>query len=210
MNTSIEQIMSASPVIPVIVIDEISQALPLAEALLAGGLKVLEITLRSDCALDAIALVAAKLPDAIVGAGSVITPEQVTAVANAGAQFMVSPGSTEALLDAAAAAPVEILPGVSSASEAMRLQERGITRIKFFPAEASGGIPMLKSLAGPLPNLRFCPTGGITPALASDYLKLPNVTCVGGSWMVPKNLVSAGNWDAISLLAKEASEIIHS
>jgi 2-dehydro-3-deoxyphosphogluconate aldolase/(4S)-4-hydroxy-2-oxoglutarate aldolase len=199
--------MSVSPVIPVIVIDDISQAIPLAEALLAGGLKVLEITLRSDCALEAIELVASKLPEAIVGAGSVTTPEQVDAVVKAGARFMVSPGSTDKLLDAAAASGVGILPGVASASEAMRLKDRGLTRMKFFPAEAAGGIPMLKSLAGPLASLTFCPTGGITPALAPDYLKLPNVACVGGSWMVPKDLVAAGDWDAITKLAKEASEI---
>ncbi|MCE2029753.1 bifunctional 4-hydroxy-2-oxoglutarate aldolase/2-dehydro-3-deoxy-phosphogluconate aldolase [Marinibactrum sp. C21] len=199
--------MSTSPVIPVIVIDDISQACPLAEALVAGGLKVLEVTLRTDCALEAMELIAKNIPDAIVGAGTVTTPQQVSDVVNAGAQFMVSPGSTDALIDAALASPIEILPGVATASEAMRLRERGITRLKFFPAEAAGGAPMLKSLAGPLSDLIFCPTGGITPALAPEYLKLPNVACVGGSWMVPKNLVNAGDWDAITKLAKEAAEI---
>ncbi|GAA6169365.1 bifunctional 4-hydroxy-2-oxoglutarate aldolase/2-dehydro-3-deoxy-phosphogluconate aldolase [Sessilibacter corallicola] len=207
MKASIDQIMSTSPVIPVIVIDDISQACPLAEALVAGGLKVLEVTLRTDCALEAMELIAKNIPDAIVGAGTVTTPQQVSDVVNAGAQFMVSPGSTDALIDAALASPIEILPGVATASEAMRLRERGITRLKFFPAEAAGGAPMLKSLAGPLSDLIFCPTGGITPALAPEYLKLPNVACVGGSWMVPKNLVNAGDWDAITKLAKEAAEI---
>ncbi|GAB2190618.1 bifunctional 4-hydroxy-2-oxoglutarate aldolase/2-dehydro-3-deoxy-phosphogluconate aldolase [Sessilibacter sp. MAH1] len=207
MKASLEEIMSASPVIPVIVIDEISQALPLAEALVAGGLKVLEITLRSDCAMAAIELIAEKVPDAYVGAGTVTTPEQVTDVVKAGACFMVSPGSTEKLLDAAEASPIEILPGVATASEAMRLRERGITRMKFFPAEAAGGVAMLKSLAGPLPDLRFCPTGGITPELAPKYLALANVACVGGSWMVPKDLVAAGDWQAITELAKEASKL---
>lgn len=207
MKASLEEIMSASPVIPVIVIDEISQALPLAEALVAGGLKVLEITLRSDCAMAAIELIAEKVPGAYVGAGTVTTPEQVTDVVKAGACFMVSPGSTEKLLDAAEASPIEILPGVATASEAMRLRERGITRMKFFPAEAAGGVAMLKSLAGPLPDLRFCPTGGITPELAPKYLALANVACVGGSWMVPKDLVAAGNWQAITELAKEASKL---
>ncbi|GAB2198832.1 bifunctional 4-hydroxy-2-oxoglutarate aldolase/2-dehydro-3-deoxy-phosphogluconate aldolase [Sessilibacter sp. MAH4] len=207
MKASLEEIMSASPVIPVIVIDEISQALPLAEALVAGGLKVLEITLRSDCAMAAIELIAEKVPGAYVGAGTVTTPEQVTDVVKAGACFMVSPGSTEKLLDAAEASPIEILPGVATASEAMRLRERGITRMKFFPAEAAGGVAMLKSLAGPLPDLRFCPTGGITPELAPKYLALANVACVGGSWMVPKDLVAAGDWQAITELAKEASKL---
>lgn len=207
MKASIDQIMSTSPVIPVIVIDDISQACPLAEALVAGGLKVLEVTLRTDCALEAMELIAKNIPDAIVGAGTVTTPQQVSDVVNAGAQFMVSPGSTDALIDAALESPIEILPGVATASEAMRLRERGITRLKFFPAEAAGGAPMLKSLAGPLSDLIFCPTGGITPALAPEYLKLPNVACVGGSWMVPKNLVNAGDWDAITKLAKEAAEI---
>ncbi len=207
MKASIDQIMSTSPVIPVIVIDDISQACPLAEALVAGGLKVLEVTLRTDCALEGMELIAKNIPGAIVGAGTVTTPQQVTDVVNAGAQFMVSPGSTEKLIDAALASPIEILPGVATASEAMRLRERGITRLKFFPAEAAGGVPMLKSLAGPLSDLIFCPTGGITPALAPEYLKLPNVACVGGSWMVPKNLVNAGDWDAITKLAKEAAEI---
>lgn len=207
MKASIDQIMSTSPVIPVIVIDDIAQACPLAEALVAGGLKVLEVTLRTDCALEAMELIAKNIPDAIVGAGTVTTPQQVSDVVNAGAQFMVSPGSTDALIDAALESPIEILPGVATASEAMRLRERGITRLKFFPAEAAGGAPMLKSLAGPLSDLIFCPTGGITPALAPEYLKLPNVACVGGSWMVPKNLVNAGDWDAITKLAKEAAEI---
>ncbi len=207
MKASIDQIMSTSPVIPVIVIDDIAQACPLAEALVAGGLKVLEVTLRTDCALEGMELIAKNIPGAIVGAGTVTTPQQVTDVVNAGAQFMVSPGSTDVLIDAAVASPIEILPGVATASEAMRLRERGITRLKFFPAEAAGGAPMLKSLAGPLSDLIFCPTGGITPALAPEYLKLPNVACVGGSWMVPKNLVNAGDWDAITKLAKEAAEI---
>ncbi len=207
MKASIDQIMSTSPVIPVIVIDDIAQACSLAEALVAGGLKVLEVTLRTDCALEGMELIAKNIPGAIVGAGTVTTPQQVTDVVNAGAQFMVSPGSTDVLIDAAVASPIEILPGVATASEAMRLRERGITRLKFFPAEAAGGAPMLKSLAGPLSDLIFCPTGGITPALAPEYLKLPNVACVGGSWMVPKNLVNAGDWDAITKLAKEAAEI---
>lgn len=207
MTRSILDIMTTSPVIPVIVITQPEQAVPLANALVNGGLKVLEVTLRTAHGLGAIRDMADQVPDAIVGAGTVTTIEQIDAVIEAGGEFMVSPGSTPKLIEGALQRPIKLLPGVATPSEAMRLLEYGIEHMKFFPAEAAGGRPMLKSIGGPLPQITFCPTGGITPKTAPDYLALPNVACVGGSWMLPQNLVDAGDWDAIEAMAREAAAL---
>jgi len=189
------------------VIKDPAHAVPLAGALYRGGLTVLEVTLRTPHGLAAISAMQAAYPETCVGAGTVNTPEDVAAVSEAGGKFLVSPGATDALIDAALAHGVPLLPGIATPTEVMRLMERGINHMKFFPAEAAGGIPMLKSIYGPLPGITFCPTGGITAQSAKDYLALPNVACVGGSWMVPQNLVDAGDWDAIEGLASEAAAL---
>ncbi len=207
MPTAILRIMRAAPVIPVITIERLEQALPLAEALLAGGLPVLEVTLRTPHAFAAIETIRKTFPAAIVGAGTVIDRASFQHAADAGAVFIVSPGFTPELLDCAKRAGLPFLPGVNTPSEIMQLLAHDITAMKFFPAEAAGGVPMLKALAAPLPQALFCPTGGVTPANAKDYLALPNVACVGGSWMVAKELVGAGRWDDIRALARAAAEL---
>lgn len=204
---TIGQILALGPVVPVIIIDNVDDAVPLAEALVAGGLRALEITLRTSAALAAIKLVAARVPGAVVGAGTIVEPSQIAAVRAAGAQFMVSPGCYPTLLDAALESHVPFLPGTATPSEVMALQARGLRHVKLFPAEAVGGAKLLKSLASPLPNMMFCPTGGITPKNAGDYLALPNVTCVGGSWMIPQDLVAARDWAGITRLAAEAASL---
>ena len=207
MTASIKEIMTTSPVIPVMVINKLEQAVPLANALVEGGLKVLEITLRTPVALDAIKAIKAGVPGAIVGAGTVINIETLRQSIDAGSEFLVSPGVTNSLIDAALDSGIPLLPGVISPSEVMSLLEKNITEMKFFPAEAAGGIPMLKSIGGPLPQVTFCPTGGINPGNAADYLALKNVACVGGSWMAPVDLVDTENWEAITRLAREAASI---
>lgn len=207
MSSTIQDIMNTSPVIPVMVINNLEQAVPLAHALVEGGLKVLEITLRTPVALEAIRAIKAEVPDAIVGAGTVINTETLQQSIAAGAEFLVSPGVTDSLLDEALASGVPLLPGVISPSEVMRLLEKGITAMKFFPAQAAGGIPMLKAIGAPLPQVSFCPTGGVNPGNARDYLALTNVACVGGSWMAPTSLVDAGDWTEIKRLAVEAASI---
>ncbi|SPA56346.1 bifunctional 4-hydroxy-2-oxoglutarate aldolase/2-dehydro-3-deoxy-phosphogluconate aldolase [Cupriavidus taiwanensis] len=192
------------PVIPVLEFHSVDEALHVSEALVTGGLPLLEITLRTPVALEAIRAVAAALPQACVGAGTVLSVEQLHAVRDAGAQFAVSPGLTPTLAAGARGAGISLLPGVATASEAMAALEAGFTFLKFFPAQAAGGVPMLKSLGGPLPQLRFCPTGGIDAALAPSYLALPNVVCVGGSWVVPKDAVAGGDWSRIRALAEQA------
>ncbi len=205
--TAIKDIMNTSPVIPVMVINKLEHAVPLANALVEGGLKVLEITLRTPVALEAIKKIKAEVPNAIVGAGTVINLETLNQVLEAGAEFIVSPGVTDTVIDAALASGVPILPGVVTPSEVMNLLEKGVTEMKFFPAEAAGGIPMVKSIGGPLPQVTFCPTGGVSPKNAAAYLALPNVACVGGSWMAPASLVDAENWDEIKRLTVEAISI---
>ncbi|MEU5513310.1 bifunctional 4-hydroxy-2-oxoglutarate aldolase/2-dehydro-3-deoxy-phosphogluconate aldolase [Streptomyces griseoaurantiacus] len=200
-------VLDLAPVLPVVVADDATDAVPLARALVAGGLPAIEVTLRTPAALDAIRAVAEAVPDAVVGAGTVLTPAQVTRCVEAGARFLVSPGWTETLLAAMTASGVPFLPGVSTASEVVALLERGVTEMKFFPAEAAGGTAYLKSLAGPLPGVRFCPTGGIGPGTAPAYLALPNVGCVGGSWMVPADAVAAGDWARVERLAREAAAL---
>jgi 2-dehydro-3-deoxyphosphogluconate aldolase/(4S)-4-hydroxy-2-oxoglutarate aldolase len=193
-----------APVIPVLVVDDPAQAAPLAQALIAGGLPVLEVTLRTPAALEVIAEMT-RVPGGIVGAGTVLTPDDVAAAQQAGAQFAVSPGTTDRLLDACEAAGLPLLPGAATATEAMRLLERGYSVQKFFPAAAIGGVPALRALGSPLPQVHFCPTGGIDHDSAPDYLALPNVLCVGGSWVAPGKLVENGEWGAITGLARQAA-----
>lgn len=200
-------LLDLAPVIPVVVIDDADRAVPLARALLAGGLPAVEITLRTPCALDAIARIAAEVPDAVVGAGTVRTPADVDACVRAGARFLVSPGVTPALLDAMLGSGLPFLPGAATVSEVLALAERGLRELKFFPAEAAGGVPYLKSLASPIPDVRFCPTGGITPRTAPDYLALPNVGCVGGSWLTPADALAAGDYARVEKLAREAASL---
>lgn len=200
-------VLDLAPVVPVVVIHDADAAVPLARALVAGGLPVIEITLRTPCALDAIGRIAAEVPEVAVGAGTVRTAADVAAAVSAGARFLVTPGTTPLLAEALATAEVPCLPGVATASEVMALAERGITEMKFFPAQAAGGVPYLKALAGPLPDVRFCPTGGITPQIAPDYLALPNVGCVGGSWITPPEVIAAGDFDTIEKLAAQAAAL---
>lgn len=200
-------ILEAQPVIPVIRIGDLSRAAPLARALAAGGLPAIEITLRTPEALDAIRLVIDEVPEAIVGAGTVLAARQYDKVAGAGAKFVVSPGTTIELLEAARASDVPFLPGASTPSEIMSMREEGYSVLKFFPAEQSGGIPYLKAMSSPLAGIRFCPTGGVSPANAPQYLALPNVVCVGGSWVAPDDLVEKEDWDAITALARAASAL---
>ncbi|WP_424977965.1 bifunctional 4-hydroxy-2-oxoglutarate aldolase/2-dehydro-3-deoxy-phosphogluconate aldolase [Leisingera sp. S232] len=202
------EICSLAPIVPVLVVEDSAHAQPLAEALVAGGLPALEVTLRTPAALDAIREMA-QVPGGVVGAGTLITPDDVQAAVAAGAQFGVSPGATEELLAACEQAGLPLLPGAATASEAMRLLARGYDMQKFFPAEASGGVPALKAIGAPLPQISFCPTGGITPTNAASYLALSNTACAGGSWVAPKNLVQTGNWHAIENLAQEAAKLGH-
>ncbi len=206
--TAIKDIMYTSPVISVMVINKLEHAVPLANALVEGGIKVLEITLRTSVALDAIKKIKAEVPNAIVGAGTIINLETLDKAIAAGSEFIVSPGVTDSLINAALKTGVPILPGIATSSEVMNLLEKGITEMKFFPAEAAGGIPMVKSIGGPFPQVTFCPTGGVNPKNAADYLALKNVACVGGSWMAPADLVDAENWDEINRLTIEAVNIV--
>ncbi|CAM3770081.1 2-dehydro-3-deoxy-phosphogluconate aldolase OS=Castellaniella defragrans (strain DSM / CCUG 39792 / 65Phen) OX=1437824 GN=BN940_05171 PE=3 SV=1 [Castellaniella denitrificans] len=198
------ELFELSPVMPVIVVRDPDTAVELARALVAGGVRTLEITLRSAAALDAIAAIRDRVPDAVVGVGTVRTPQQLDAAVHAGARFGVSPGLTEDLALAARASGIPFLPGVSTASEAMRAAELGFLVQKLFPAEAVGGAALLKAWHGPLPDLIFCPTGGIHAGNAARYLALPNVGCVGGSWLTPAAAVDARQWDAVTALAREA------
>lgn len=202
----LDHVMTRAPVIPVLILDDPEDALALGRALVAGGLPALEVTLRTPRAYDCIRALAT-LDGAIVGAGTVLDGVALAAAVEAGAQFLVSPGTSPKLLDAADRSPVPLLPGVATASEAMALFERGYERLKFFPAEAIGGVDHLKSLASPLPRLKFCPTGGIGPEKAARYLALPNVICVGGSWVAPSDAVAAGDFERIEKLAREAANL---
>ena len=199
-----EKICRLAPVIPVLVVDNAADARPLAQALVRGGLPALEVTLRTDAALDVIAAMAG-IDGGVVGAGTLLTPADVVRAKASGARFGVSPGAPPALLAACEANDLPLLPGAATASEAMALLERGYSVQKFFPAGAAGGAPFLKSLSSPLPQIRFCPTGGVSAGNADDYLRLPNVLCVGGSWVAPKPMVQAGDWDGITDLARAAA-----
>lgn len=200
-------LLDLAPVLPVVVIEDVADAVPLARALVAGGLPAIEVTLRTPVALDALRAIADQVSGAVVGAGTVLTPGQVKECVGAGARFLVSPGWTELLLEAMQGSGVPFLPGVSTTSEVVALLERGVREMKFFPAQASGGTAYLKALAGPLPRARFCPTGGIGVDSAPEYLALPNVGCVGGSWMIPADAVAARDWGRIEVLAREAAAL---
>lgn len=195
-----------APVVPVLVIDDVARARGLAEALVAGGLPALEVTLRTPAALDAIRIMA-EVPGGVVGAGTLLTPADVKAAKAAGASFGVSPGATDRLLDACAEYDLPLLPGAATASEIMALLEMGYLVQKFFPAEQAGGVAYLKSIGAPIPQVSFCPTGGISLKNARDYLGLSNILCVGGSWVAPKDAVAAGDWTRITALATEARRL---
>ncbi len=201
-----EEICRLAPVVPVLIVSEVSLAGPLARALVAGGLPALEVTLRTAAALDVIRAMSS-VEGGVVGAGTLLTRADVKAAKAAGARFGVSPGATPALIEACEDEGLPLLPGASSASEAMLLLERGYTVQKFFPAEQAGGAAFLRALSSPLPQVRFCPTGGIGTKNASDYLSLPNVLCVGGSWVAPKEAVAAGNWGEVTRLAAAARQL---
>ncbi|TQV89691.1 bifunctional 4-hydroxy-2-oxoglutarate aldolase/2-dehydro-3-deoxy-phosphogluconate aldolase [Aliikangiella coralliicola] len=205
--TDMIDILKRGPVIPVIVIDRLSDALPLASALVEGGLKVLEVTLRTSVAIEAVSQIKQAFPDVAVGTGTVTDMSTLRASIEVGADFMVSPGVTSSLLRAAVAEGVNLLPGASTPSEAMHLLEEGYLCQKFFPAEAAGGIEMLKALAGPLPQITFCPTGGISLESADRYLELANVACVGGTWMLNKKMIEKKDWSGIKKLAQQASMV---
>ena len=203
--SSTPDLLSLVPVVPVVVVDSVSQAVPIARALVAGGLPVIELTLRTPVALDAIRAIADEVPEILVGAGTIVTPGQASEALDAGAEFLVSPGTTPDLLDAMAGTELPFLPGTATVSEVLTVLEAGFTDMKFFPAEASGGAAFLKSIASVVPAARFCPTGGITPANAPAYLALPNVGCVGGSWLTPADALAAGDWARIESLARSAA-----
>ncbi|WP_044734562.1 bifunctional 4-hydroxy-2-oxoglutarate aldolase/2-dehydro-3-deoxy-phosphogluconate aldolase [Shewanella algae] len=199
-----QDIFKLSPIIPVMVINKIEHAVPLANALVAGGIRVLEVTLRTDCALEAIGRIAAEVPEALVGAGTILNEAQLAQAAEAGAQFAITPGATVELLKAGKAGKIPLIPGVASISEVMVGLGLGYTHFKFFPAEASGGVNALKAFSGPLADVRFCPTGGITPSSYKDYLALGNVDCIGGSWIAPVEAMEQGDWTRITRLCQEA------
>ena len=205
--TSMTEILAMGPVMPVIVIDDSAQAVPLAQALVKGGIRTIEITLRTAAALDAMRAVADAGLDILIGAGTVTNAELASKARDAGASFLVSPGTTDAVIAGAAEADLPLLPGASSVSEIMRLMDAGFSAIKFFPAAAAGGPAFVKSLASPLPGLQICPTGGISLASAPDWLGLPNVPCVGGSWIAPQALIAAGDFDTITTHARAAASL---
>lgn len=206
-SLQVDRILERAPVVPVLAIARIQDAVPLARALVEGGLPVLEVTLRTACALDAIALIRREVPGACVGAGTVLNPSDLAAVEAAGAAFAISPGASDALYEAAATSDMPLLPGVATASEIMRGLDHGYRRFKLFPAESSGGVAALKVFAGPFPQVRFCPTGGIDAARAPAYLRLPNVITVGGSWMVPADALRDRDWARVQALAADAAAL---
>ncbi|WP_028643350.1 bifunctional 4-hydroxy-2-oxoglutarate aldolase/2-dehydro-3-deoxy-phosphogluconate aldolase [Nocardioides sp. URHA0020] len=200
-------VLDVVPVMPVVVLDSLAHAVPVARALVAGGLPAIELTLRTPVALDAIRAIASEVPEILIGAGTITTPGQAKEALDAGAQFLVSPGTTRQLLHAMQDTGLPFLPGTATVSEVLAALEAGITDMKFFPAAASGGTAYLKAIASPVPAARFCPTGGITPASAASYLALPNVGCIGGSWITPADALAAGDWDTVTRLAAEAAAL---
>ena len=200
-------VLSVSPVIPVVTIDDSQDAVPLARALVAGGVKIIELTLRTDSALTSLKLIAEEVPDILAGAGTILTPAQADAAVQAGAKFLVSPGITPALLTAMLSLDVPVLPGVATVGEVLAVLEAGLDAMKFFPAGPAGGPAYLAAIGAPIPHVRFCPTGGISLATAPDYLKLPNVACVGGSWLTPADAVTAKDWGRITRLAGGAAAL---
>ncbi|MDG3040095.1 bifunctional 4-hydroxy-2-oxoglutarate aldolase/2-dehydro-3-deoxy-phosphogluconate aldolase [Roseicyclus marinus] len=205
-SAATREIAALAPIIPVLVVEDLAHARPLAEALVAGGLPALEVTLRTPCALDAIRAMAA-VPGGVVGAGTLLTPDDIRAAKDAGARFGVSPGATPRLIAASVEIGLPLLPGAATASEVMALFEQGYDMLKFFPAETAGGAPALKSIGGPIPQVAFCPTGGVTPENGPGYLALPNVICAGGSWVAPKASCVAGDWAGIEELARAAARL---
>ncbi|MEM6407809.1 MAG: bifunctional 4-hydroxy-2-oxoglutarate aldolase/2-dehydro-3-deoxy-phosphogluconate aldolase [Pseudomonadota bacterium] len=205
-SASALKICQLAPIVPVLVVDDAAHAAPLARALVSGGLPALEVTLRTPAALDVIREMAS-VEGGVVGAGTLLTPKDVQDAKDAGAQFGVSPGATDRLLDACEEADLPVLPGAATATEAMRLLERGYSMLKFFPAEASGGALALKAIGAPIAQVNFCPTGGVSMKNAGDYLSLSNVVCAGGSWVAPKDKVQSGDWAGIEALAKEAASL---
>jgi 2-dehydro-3-deoxyphosphogluconate aldolase/(4S)-4-hydroxy-2-oxoglutarate aldolase len=201
-----EEVLRQGPVVPVMVIQKLEQAAPLARALVAGGIRVLEITLRTPVALEAIRIISREVSGAMVGAGTVTRAAELATVAAAGAVFAISPGLTVELLDAANQGPIPLIPGIATISELMTGMARGYSHFKFFPAEAAGGVKMVQAIAGPFPQITFCPTGGITLANFRDYLALKNVACIGGSWIAPQVAIDQGDWTRITALAREAVE----
>lgn len=201
----VEATLRLAPVVPVVIIDDAKAAVPMARALVAGGIPAIEVTLRTPAALDAIRAIAAEVEGAVVGVGTVLTPQDLEKARQAGAKFAVSPGVSPKLLAAADDSDLPLLPGVATASEAMSLLERGYRHLKFFPAVPAGGHKLLGAWASPLPQIRFCPTGGISLASAPDFLSLPNVVCVGGSWLTPADKLKTGDWAGIEALAREAA-----
>ena len=206
-QAQVEATLRIAPVVAVVVIDDLATAVPLARALVAGGIRAIEITLRTAVALDAIRAVAGEVEGAVVGSGTVLTPGDLRSSERAGARFAVSPGATDSLIDAAEASLLPWLPAAATAGEAMRLFERGYRFLKFFPAVPAGGVSLLRAWASPLPGIRFCPTGGITPASAPDFLASANVVCVGGSWLSPNDLLRAGDWKKVEELARAAAAL---
>ncbi|MEV0945163.1 bifunctional 4-hydroxy-2-oxoglutarate aldolase/2-dehydro-3-deoxy-phosphogluconate aldolase [Rhodococcus sp. NPDC049939] len=205
--TSSRSILDRAPVIPVVVVENIDDAVPVARALVAGGIPVIELTLRTSCALGAIEAIASEVPEICVGAGTIVRQEQAALAARAGAEFLVSPGSTESLLKAMGDTGLPHLPGAATASEILFLLERGYKELKFFPAEASGGVKFLGAIHSPIPAARFCPTGGVSMSNVGEYLALPNVGCVGGSWLTPSEVVKLKDWQRITGLAREAAAL---
>ncbi|OBX04107.1 keto-deoxy-phosphogluconate aldolase [Gallibacterium genomosp. 3] len=205
-----QAVFSASPVVPVMVIKKLEDALPMAKALQAGGINVFEITLRSSVALDAIKLLSKEVPDALVGAGTVLSAEQYDQAVAAGAKFVISPGATPALLKHAAASDVALIPGTATPSEMMRALELGYDHLKFFPAEINGGAPALKAISAALPQLSFCPTGGVSPKNVANYLAVDCVKTIGGSWMIPNDAVATGDWAKVTELTAEAVALVKS
>ena len=209
-NLSPAAIFAASPLVPVMVIEDLNQAVPMTKALAAGGITVYEVTLRTPAALQAIQAIREALPDALVGAGTVLNPQQYDAAIEAGAQFVISPGFTTELLEHARQQAVPLIPGVATPSEIMTAYSLGYDHLKFFPAEANGGAPALKAISAPLPQIQFCPTGGISPKNVHEYLALPCVTTVGGSWMLPADALKTGDWQRVTQLSQEAVELVKS
>lgn len=203
-KTSAEEILTMGPVVPVIVIERLEDAVPLAKALIAGGVKVLEVTLRTACAFDAIKKIIEEVPEAVVGAGTVTTVEQLKQVTQAGVKFVITPGITDSILKEAVVGTVPVIPGIATISELLTAQEYGLTALKFFPAEINGGVAALKAFAGPCGYMKFCPTGGVNPKNYRDYLALDNVLCVGGTWFIPTDAIAQGDFAKITQLAKEA------
>ena len=203
-----KELFAMGPIVPVLVINKVEDALPIAEALLAADVKVLEVTLRTPAALDVISIIAKELPEAIIGSGTVTNRHQLQQSVDAGAKFAISPGLTKDLLQAGNDGNIALIPGISSISELMNASDFGYDHLKFFPAEASGGVNAIKSIGGPFPDIKFCPTGGINLQNVRDYLALPNVICCGGSWLVPNNVVESKNWSEITKLANAARTFV--